>query len=285
MRRADPVLSLVLALGLALLPQAALAKTWTEVRIATEGAYPPWNYTDGSGQLIGFEIDLAHDLCRRMGVTCEIVTKDWETLIPGLQAADYDAIMDGMTITEARRQVIQFSASYAQTPTVFAVLKDSPLVSPASLSSRRDRLDLSQVNPGEQTALDALREAFAGKTVGVEVASPAARFLQTFMADTVEIQEYATLEALDLDLEAKRVDLALASISHWRTLLATQGGKDFTLIGPGLTGGPSGPGVGIGLRQSDADLALSFNRAIAAARADGTITRLAQQWFDYDASP
>ena len=285
MRRADLITPLVLALVLALVPQAALAKTWTEVKIATEGAYPPWNYTDGSGQLVGFEIDLAHDLCRRMGVTCEIVAKDWDALIPGLQAADYDAIMDGMTITEARRQLIQFSDSYAQTPTVFAVLEGSPLITPASLSSRRDRLDLNQVNPGEQSALDALREAFAGKRVGVEVASPAARFLQTFMADTVEIQEYATLEGLDLDLEAKRVDLALASMSHWRMLLATQGGKDFTLIGPDLAGGPFGPGVGIGLRQSDGDLALPFNRAIAAAKADGTIARLAQQWFGYDAAP
>ena len=96
-----------------------------QVRIATEGAYPPWNFTDSSGQLIGFEVDLAHDLCQRMGATCEIVAQDWDSLIPGLQAGDYDAIMDGMTITEARRQVIQFSDSYAQTPAAFAVLKDS----------------------------------------------------------------------------------------------------------------------------------------------------------------
>ncbi len=284
-RRADRLVPLALAVCLGLLPDAALAKTWTAVRIATEGVYPPWNYTDLSGQLIGFEIDLAHDLCRRMGVTCEIVTKDWESLISGLQAADYDAIMDGMTITEARRQVIQFSDSYAQTPAVFAVLKNSALASPASLTSRRDRLDLNQVGPGEQSALDALREAFAGKTVGVEVASPAARFLQSFMADTVEIRKYATLEGLDLDLEARRIDLGLASMSHWQTLLATQGGKDFTLIGPDLTGGPFGSGVGIGLRQSDGDLALLFNRAIAAAKADGTIARLARQWLGYDASP
>jgi octopine/nopaline transport system substrate-binding protein len=283
--RADQIAPLALALYLAFLPAAALAKTWTEVRIATEGAYPPWNDIDGSGQLIGFEIDLAHDLCRRMGVTCAIAAKDWDRLIPGLEANDYDAIMDGIAITEARRQVIQFSDSYAQTPAVFAVFKDSALATPASLSSRRDRLDLNQVSPGEQSALDALREAFAGKRVGVEVASPAARFLQTFMADTVESREYTTLEGLDLDLAAKRIDLALASMSHWRPLLATQGGKDFTLIGPDLTGGPFGPGVGIGLRPSDGDLAEPFNRAIAAARADGTIARLAQQWFGYDASP
>ena len=104
---------LVMALCLGLVAGSAAAKEWTTVRIATEGAYPPWNATDSSGQLVGFEIDLANDLCRRMGTECEIVAQDWEGIIPALQAGKYDVIMAGMSITDERKKVIQFSDSYA----------------------------------------------------------------------------------------------------------------------------------------------------------------------------
>jgi octopine/nopaline transport system substrate-binding protein len=281
MWRPHPLASLALALWIALLPGAAPAGSWTRVRIATEGAYPPWNFTDSDGLLIGFEVDLAQDLCRRIGATCELLARDWDGLIQGLQAGDYDAIMDGLTITEARSRTLRFSASYARTPAAFAVRKTSAL---AGLASGRVRLDLGEVNADEQAALDRLKTAFKSKKVGVEVASPPARFLQTFMADAVEIRRYASLEDLDGDLEAGRIDLALASMSHWRPLLAAESGKDLALIGPGLTGGPLGAGVGIGLRQSDGDLAALFDKAIAAASADGTIARLAEQWFGYDVS-
>jgi octopine/nopaline transport system substrate-binding protein len=282
MWKLDRIMALALALCLGLLPGAALAKTWTKIRIATEGAYPPWNFTDSTGALIGFEVDLAHDLCRRIGADCELVVRDWDGIIPGLQAGDYDAIMDGLTFTEARAQKIRFSTSYAKTPVAFAVRKASAL---ANLTSERARLDLSHVDADQQATLDALRTALASKTVGVEVASPPASFLKGFMAGTVEIRRYASLDALDSDLKAGRVDLALASMSHWQPLLASEKGKSLALIGPRLTGGPFGPGVGVGVRKADADLAALFTSAIDAAKADGTIARLAEQWFGYDASP
>jgi octopine/nopaline transport system substrate-binding protein len=274
-------LALALSLGLGLVSGAAPAEPPTRIRIATEGAYPPWNFVDGTGALIGFEVDLAHDLCRRIGAVCELVARDWESIVPGLRAGDYDAIMDGLTITEARAQLIRFSISYAKTPAAFAVRKASPL---AGLAGAPARLDLGELDAGEQAALDALRNALAGKTVGVEVASPAAGFLKTFLADAVESRAYVALDSLDADLEAGRIDLALASMSHWQPLLAGERGRSLTLIGPRLTGGPFGAGVGVGIRQADADLAARFNAAIGAARADGTIARLAQQWFGYDLS-
>jgi octopine/nopaline transport system substrate-binding protein len=258
---------------------SAVAKDWTSVRIATEGAYPPWNSTDSSGQLIGFEVDLANDLCNRMQVECEIVAQDWEGIIPALTAGKYDVIMAGMSITEERMEVISFTESYAGTPAYFAVLRDSDL---AAYEHPLEMANLEEVDGDEQAAIDALKEALDGKTVGVQVATTHANFLDQYLGDAVEIRSYDTQENLDLDLQAGRVDAALASASYWQPLLETEKGADFVLIGPGLDGGPFGGGVGAGARKEDADLVEMLNKAIAEAKADGTINRLAQQWFGFD---
>ena len=114
--------------GIGLLAAANGAMAQTKVRIATEGAYLPWNGMDASGKLIGFEVDLAADLCKRIGATCEVVAQDWDGIIPGLQSRKYDVIMAGMSITDERKNVISFAGPYATEPTVFAALKGSPLL-------------------------------------------------------------------------------------------------------------------------------------------------------------
>jgi len=276
--RKDAAITAV-ALVLSLTAGAATAKDWTSVRIATEGAYPPWNSTDSSGQLIGFEVDLANDLCQRMQVECEIVAQDWEGIIPALTAGKYDAIMAGMSVTDERMQVISFSDSYASEPAYFAVLKDGGL---ASYETDLDLANLDDVDSEEQAAIDSLKEALAGKTVGVQVATTHANFLEQYLGDAVDIRNYDTQENLDLDLQAGRVDAALASASYWYPLMQTEKGADFALIGPGLDGGPFGKGVGAGIRQEDTDLVELFNQAIGEAKADGTINRLAQEWFGFD---
>src|SRR5687768_9673324 len=88
---------------------AAQGKT---VKIATEGAYAPWNFTGAGGKLEGFEIDLAQDLCNRMKAKCEVVAQDWDGIIPALNAKKYDAIMAGMSITDDRKKVIDFAGPY-----------------------------------------------------------------------------------------------------------------------------------------------------------------------------
>jgi len=277
MGRTAAITALAVTIGLA--AGSAVGKDWTSVRIATEGAYPPWNATDSSGKLIGFEVDLANDLCQRMQVECEIVAQDWEGIIPALTAGKYDAIMAGMSITDERKEVISFSESYVNEPAYFAVRKDSDL---ADYKDSLEMADLDEIEDAEQAAIDSLKEALAGKTVGVQVATTHANFLDQYLGDAVKIRSYDTQENLDLDLQAGRVDAALASASYWVPLMETEKGADFALIGPGLNGGPFGAGVGAGIRQEDTDLAEMFNKAIAAAKADGTINRLAQQWFGFD---
>src|SRR5690349_9043349 len=117
----------LLGATLAMSGAAAQGKKWETVKIATEGAYEPWNFTGAGGKLEGFEIDLANELCTRMKVKCEIVAQDWDGIIPALQAKKYDAIMAGMSITEDRKKTIDFAGPYAAGPNGFLVAKDSTL--------------------------------------------------------------------------------------------------------------------------------------------------------------
>ena len=88
---------------------SAQPKDWANIKIATEGAYKPWNFTDASGKLIGFEVDLAEDLCKRMKAKCEIVAQAFDGVIPALNAGKFDAIMAGMNITDKRKEAIAFT--------------------------------------------------------------------------------------------------------------------------------------------------------------------------------
>src|SRR5210317_2017470 len=97
------------ALAVALTSQMAFADT---VRLGTEGAYAPWNFLDDSGEVAGFERDLGDELCKRAGLTCEWVTNDWDSIIPNLVSGNYDAIIAGMSITEDREKVIDFTQNY-----------------------------------------------------------------------------------------------------------------------------------------------------------------------------
>ena len=97
------------------------------IRIGTEGAYPPWNSKDASGNLIGFEVELAKELCAIMKHDCTIVEQDWDGMIPGLIMRKFDAIMAGMSITDERLKTINFSRGYADEVASLGVMKGSSL--------------------------------------------------------------------------------------------------------------------------------------------------------------
>jgi len=255
---------------------AADAKDWKKIRIATEGAYAPWNATDASGKLVGFEPDLAKELCKRMNAECEVVAQDWDAIIPALQQGKYDAIMAGMSITDERKQVIAFSRPYGSDPVIFATLKDNPL---AATKFEIDRIELATVEPAEQKAIDALATALKGKTVGVQVSTIHAEFMQKHLPK-VEVRTYDKLDNAGIDLASGRVDAMIGDRSAVEAI--AKEAKNMALFGPNLNGGVLGTGVGVGLRKADADLKALFDKAIAEATADGTVGKLSTQWFGFD---
>ena len=276
----DRRLLAVAAAGL-LFAASAEAQDWSTIRIATEGAYAPWNFTTADGSLAGFEIDLMDDLCERMNAECELVAQAWDGIIPALQAGRYDAIMAGMSITDARKEVISFSRAYVVTPGRFVVTRDSPF---ADFSTEVDYVQMDEIDDEEQATIDAVVETFRGNVIGVQTATTHENFLRQYLGDDVEIRSYDTQENLDLDLQAGRIDAALASMGYWVPLLESDAGQDLIMVGPSFAGGPFGAGVGVGIRQADTGLVDKFDEAITAALEDGTISALAEQWFGFDSA-
>jgi octopine/nopaline transport system substrate-binding protein len=122
-----------------------------------------------------------------------------------------------------------------------------------------------------------------GLTVGVQTATIHENFLRESMGD-VTIRTYDTQENLDLDLQAGRIDVALADQSGWQPLLEGETGEDFTRVGPGFSGGVFGEGVGVGIRREDQALVDKFDAAIQSALEDGTVSELAIKWFGFDSA-
>lgn len=261
--------------------QPAAAKDWTAVRIATEGGYPPYNFTKPDGTLAGFEIDLAHDLCRRMKVQCEIVAQNWDGILPGLTAGKYDAIMSGMSITPKRREVIDFAGPYVSSPTILSTLKGSGL---ENLPGANARINLDDA-AAARAATDALKPKLQGKVLGVQVSTIQADLANTYLNGVVEVRNYKTVDEMALDLAAGRIDAMLASAAVTQASMDKPDGRDLVFTGPSFDGGPIGVGSGVGIRKSDPDLVAMFNRAIGEAKADGTLARLSQQWFHLDLTP
>jgi octopine/nopaline transport system substrate-binding protein len=268
-------------LGTALAIGGAAAQEKT-IKIATEGAYAPWNFTGAGGKLEGFEIDLANDLCARMKVKCEIVAQDWDGIIPSLTAKKYDAIMAGMSITDERKKTIDFAGPYANSPNGFLVAKNSDL---AKMPGTGQAFNLGTQQAAAEKAINDLKPVLKGKTIGVQTSTIHSNFADKYLKGTAEIREYKTTEAHDLDLAAGRIDAVLADSTNIIGTLDKPEFKDYTMVGPSITGGLLGAGVGVGLRKGETELKKSFDDAIQAAIKDGTIKKLSEKWFKIDTTP
>ena len=258
-----------------------------KIKIGTEGAYPPWNAKDASGNLIGFEVDLAKELCAIMKHECTIVEQDWDGMIPALLMRKFDAIMAGMSITDERLKTINFSQGYADEVASLAVMKGSSL---ESLNTPK-AINLSKKGAAKGT-LKTLADALAGKTVGVQTATIHQNFLESGDVGKVKIRTYKTQDEVNLDLASGRIDAALAAAVAF-TDYAAKSGKPVVLVGPTFSGGAFGNGVGVGIRKGDNSTAVGkrdtkilkdFNSAINTARFKGIISKLAIKHFGFDAS-
>ncbi len=233
--------TLTLAAAMAFMASGAMAQD--VVRIGTEGAYPPWNFINDDNEIVGFEIDLGNEICERAGLTCEWVLNDWDTIIPNLVAGNYDVIMAGMSITEARAEVISFTENYL---------------------------------PSDPSA----HMALAGTDESVIEDGIIAVQSNTVQAGIVADSDAAALEfpTPDETISAVRNGEADAVLADKNFLLAyvADSGGELVFIGEDFF---PGEGTGAGIRQSDDELRETFTAIIMEMREDGSINALIDEWF------
>ncbi len=152
----------------------AQAKEWQKIRIAVEGAYPPFSFVTPEGEMAGFDIDIAKALVAAMGREVELVVQDWDGIIPALLARKYDAIVASMMITENRKKKVAFTNKYYNTPAKFVCKK-------------------GMMN-------EFSRERIKGKKVGVQRGTVHDDYLTDNYGQDVEIKRYATQDEAYLDL-------------------------------------------------------------------------------------
>ena len=242
---------------LAVAAGVAQAKDWTTVRIAMDATYPPFESLDPSGQIVGFDKDIGDALCERMKVKCEFANTAWDGIIPGLLASKYDAILSSMSITEERKQQIDFTDKIYNTPPAIAVPKDSTL---------------KGVTP----------EDLAGITIGAQTSTTHANYAEEKFPNT-ELKIYPSPDEYKLDLSNGRLDAAIDDVVVLDEWVKSEAGACCMIIGT-LTPDPviNGAGAGIGIRKEDTDLRDMFNKAIAEIIADGTYKKINDKYFSFD---
>ena len=260
---------------------ASIANSQT-IRIGTEGAYPPWNNINSAGDLEGAEIDFGNEACKRMGVTCEWVTQDWDGIIPALLQGKYDIIIAGMSITEERKEKVNFTTGYMTDGARFAVLKNSGL---ANLNiAGMAKVNLNNAGGKEQAAIGQLIAAMDGKTVCVQSSTIHQNFLEKHMSGAVDVKLYQAVDDHNLDLAAGRCDAVLADVGSIIDFMESDGGVDVAFTGPTFSGGVFGDGVGGAVRKEDTDILEMWNAAIAEMSKDGTTAEITKEWFGRDIS-
>ncbi len=237
---------------------AAHAQDTIRFGVAAE-PYPPFTSKDASGKWVGFEVDLMDAVCADMKAKCEIVEVAWDGIIPALQAKKFDVIWSSMSITEKRKEVIDFTDRYYKTP-------------PVIIGPKSEAINIDYKNA----------DSVKGKIIGVQTSTIHAMFVQKYFGSTATVKVYDTQDNVNADLVAGRIDLDMADSTALYAFLATDAGKDFEVKWTAPADPIFGIGVGGGIRKDDTALKDRLNKAIAAVRANGTYDTIAKKYFNFD---
>lgn len=230
----------------------AQAKDWSTIRIGTEGAYPPFNFIDLSQQLQGFDVDIAKAVCEKLKATCTFVAQDWDGIIPALQAGKFDAIFASMSITDDRKQVVDFSRPYYGTPSAFIAPKNS---------------GITDISP----------EALKGKTLGAQSSTIQSSYLESEYPG-FDVKFYPAQDEVYLDLNSGRIDALFIDKIVGLDWLKTEDGACCEVVGKDI---PLGGGVGAAVRKEDTDLRDAISKAIDEIKADGTYDKINAKYFPF----
>jgi polar amino acid transport system substrate-binding protein len=238
---------IIAATALALSAGAAFADGHGKtVRLGTEGAYPPYNFLNDDGEVDGFERALGDELCERAELKCEWVTNDWDSIIPNLVSGNYDAIIAGMSITDERKEVIDFSEAYTQPdPSAYLAASDDADLETGVIAAQASTIQASHV------------ASMKGAT----------------------LLEFATPEETVAAVRDGEADAVLADKAFLLPIAEADG--ELSIVGEDIL---LGGGIGLGIRKSDSDLRDKFTAAIQSMKKDGSLNKLIEKWLPESAT-
>lgn len=220
------------------------------LRIGTEGAYAPFNYTNADGTLGGFDVEIANAICDDLQMTCEIIAQDWDGIIPGLKAGKYDAIVAAMSVTPERAKQVAFTDPYFSNALVFLAKKDSSF----------DPANSSDINTH---SIAAQRSTISSQWL--ENAYPKA-----------DMKLYDTLSNAFLDLGSGRVDAMISDKLPALEWLGSASGSNYAIKGDEID---INDNFAIAVRPNDEALQAKINKSLANLKSNGTYDKINQKYF------
>ncbi|MCJ8521544.1 cystine transport system substrate-binding protein [Pseudorhizobium tarimense] len=221
------------------------------IRIGTEGTYAPFTFHDASGKLVGFDVEIGEAVAEKLGVEAQFVEGKWDGLIAGLDANRYDAVINQVGITDARKQKYAFSEPYIASKAVLIVRENSEDIKGfADLKGKKAAQSLTS-NYGK------MAEEAGAELIGTEGFDQSIQLVLTGRAD-------ATLnDSLSfLDFKKQKPDAPVK-------VVAEQAEASYS---------------GILLRQGDDELVAAVNQALEDIKGDGTYQKISEKYFGQDLS-
>ncbi len=242
----------IFALIMLLTPAAVLLaggqqEAGDSISFAGSGGYPPFNFITEEGDVIGFDVDVAAEIAKRMDKELEYKTTAWDGIIEGLRAGRYDGILGSMAITEEREKVVDFSDPYYYSGPQLIVRKDSSISGPQDLTS----------------------DSVIGLVTGTTFEQDAEKL-------GVQVKLYEDDTQTLLELLNGRVDGVLTDrIVGLNAISELKQGDQLTLVGSTLRTET----MGIAFQDDDDELRQQVNAVLSEMRADGTLTGISEKWF------
>ena len=256
----------LMAIGVVAMCSAFSASAET-LRVGMECTYAPFNYRTADGELAGYDVDVAKGVAAIIGADFEYVCQEWDGMIPALLANKFDLIVASMSITEKRREKIDFSGPYR--------------ISVGRLVGRKGgNFNLFNAD-GSVNA-----EGFKDVKVGLERASTYENWFTAKVPDAT-ILRYDNNESMYLDLENGRTDVIMTNpMKAHLKFLSKENGKGFEFVSPAIAEEEYfGIGVGIGLRKGNDELLDRLNAALEQLTKDGSLETYALKYFPFAIHP
>ncbi len=237
-------------------PKSPFTPPAFKITIATEGAFPPFNYLDRKGMPAGFEIELAQDACQRIKAECEFIALKWDELIPGLLDKKFDVIMSSLEVTRERRQRLGLSRRYYLSPGAFIAAKGAPFDGPPSL--------------------------LRNKRIGIQKDSMHADWADKSFRRSAQLKRYGTVDEALNALANDEVDAVFGDKAQLWLWSQKPEGKCCELVGQDIKDTQTlGVGVSAGLRKEDVKLRDALNKAFADMISDGTYKKINEKYFPF----